>query len=192
MPDERVTTQRTNERTKEGRKEGELGRKRERRNSYRERERALNSIRPETKNSGLCWIDTRISFLLPFTPALDNTVTAAKGSVNVNSTDNRLPSSHCPNWLNFQNSLIFMHSKFSISLVWCHITKLLRHLITIITSLLNFPCFHLYLSQTRDMTWIYFVYILVFLFKHDRCLLSYSLLHALNLSNLIYISTQKM
>ena len=66
LPDERVTTQRTNERTnerwKEGRKEGELGRKRERRNSYREKERALNSIRPETNNSGLCWIDTRISF----------------------------------------------------------------------------------------------------------------------------------
>ena len=61
-----------NERTKERRKERELGRKRERRNSYRERERALNSIRPETNNSGLCWIDTRISFLLPFTPALDN------------------------------------------------------------------------------------------------------------------------
>ena len=58
-----------NERTKEGRKEGELGRKRERRNSYRERERALNSIRPKTNNSGLCWIDTRISFLLRFTPA---------------------------------------------------------------------------------------------------------------------------
>ena len=66
LPDERVTTQRTNERTnvgrKEGRKEGELGRKRERRNSHRERERALNSIRPETNNSGLCWIDTRSSF----------------------------------------------------------------------------------------------------------------------------------
>ena len=66
--------ERTNERRKEGRKEGELGRKRERRNSYRERERALNSIRPETNNSGLCWIDTRSSFLLPFTPALDNNV----------------------------------------------------------------------------------------------------------------------
>ena len=64
--------ERAKERTKEGRKEGELGRKRERRNSYQERERALNSIRPETNNSGLCWIDTRISFLLPFTPALDN------------------------------------------------------------------------------------------------------------------------
>ena len=64
-------TKRTNERTKEG----ELGRKRERRNSYRwEGERALNSIRPETNNSGLCWIDTRISFLLPFTPALDNRI----------------------------------------------------------------------------------------------------------------------
>ncbi len=64
MPNERVTTQRRkegrNERTKagenqkerekegrkEGRKEGELGRKRERRNSYREREKALDSIRP--------------------------------------------------------------------------------------------------------------------------------------------------
>ena len=54
--------ERTNVGRKEGRKEGELGRKRERRNSYRERERALNSIRPETNNSGLCWIDTRISF----------------------------------------------------------------------------------------------------------------------------------
>ena len=64
--------ERTNERRKDGRTEGELGRKRERRNSYRERERALNSIRPETNNNGLCWIDTRISFLLPFTPALDN------------------------------------------------------------------------------------------------------------------------
>ena len=69
-----------NEQRKEGRKEGELGRKRERRNSYRERERALNSIRPETNNSGLCWIDTRISFLLRFTPALDNSsLVTAKG-----------------------------------------------------------------------------------------------------------------
>ena len=68
-----------NERPKEGRKEGELGRKRERRNSYRERERVLNSIRPETNNSGLCWIDTRISFLLPFTPALDNREVAREG-----------------------------------------------------------------------------------------------------------------
>ena len=69
-----------NERTNKGRKERELGRKRERRNSYRERERALNSIRPETNNSGLCWIDTRISFLLPFTPALDNSVLCIKVS----------------------------------------------------------------------------------------------------------------
>ena len=61
-------------RRRERKKEGEVGRKRERRNSYRERERekALDSIRPETNNSVPSWINTTISFLLPFTPALDN------------------------------------------------------------------------------------------------------------------------
>ena len=65
---------RRRERRKEGRKEGRRTREkaREKEQLPREREKALDSIRPETNNSVLCRIDTRISFLLPFTPALDN------------------------------------------------------------------------------------------------------------------------
>ena len=81
LPDERVTTQGR----KEGRQAGENWKEREkdgRKNegkseregtaNEREREKALDSIRPETNNSVLSWINTIISFLLPFTPALDN------------------------------------------------------------------------------------------------------------------------
>ena len=58
------------EREKEGKKENE----REGTANVREgeREKVLDSIHPETNNSVLSWINTRISFLLPFTPALDN------------------------------------------------------------------------------------------------------------------------
>ena len=56
---------------KEGRKEGRRGpegeREKEGRNSYWERGR-----KRDTNNRVLSWINTRISFLLPFTPALDN------------------------------------------------------------------------------------------------------------------------
>ena len=90
LPDERVTSQgrKEGEGRKEGRKEGEnlKERERERRKEgrrtrekarekeqlLREREKALDSIRPETNTRVLSWINTRISFLLPFTPALDN------------------------------------------------------------------------------------------------------------------------
>ena len=83
LPDECVTSQGRKE--KEGRKEGENlkerekeGRRtrekvREKEQLLREREKALDSIRPETNTRVLSWINTRISFLLPFTPALDNT-----------------------------------------------------------------------------------------------------------------------
>ena len=56
-------------RRKEGRKEGENQKEREKegRNSYWERGR-----KGETNNRVLSWVNTRISFLLPFTPALDN------------------------------------------------------------------------------------------------------------------------
>ena len=76
LPDERVTSQgrkastRRRERKKEGRRTREKAREKEQ--LLREREKALNSIHPETNNSVLSWINTRISFLLPFTPALDN------------------------------------------------------------------------------------------------------------------------
>ncbi len=100
LPDERVTTQRRKEgrkegrqartrrreRRKEGRKEGRQagenlkerekeGRKEGRRTREKAREKEQlprEGESPETNNSGLCWIDTRISFLLPFTLALDN------------------------------------------------------------------------------------------------------------------------
>ena len=91
LPDERVTTQRKKEGRKEGKKEGRKARTgrrerttagrrtrekaREKEQLTRERERALDSICPETNNSVLSWINTRISFLLPFTPALDNKLT---------------------------------------------------------------------------------------------------------------------
>ena len=79
--DERVTTQgrkegrqageNWKEREKDGRKnEGES--EREGTANERERQKALDTIRPETNNSVLSWINTIISFLLPFTPALDN------------------------------------------------------------------------------------------------------------------------
>ena len=72
-----------NEGRKEGRREpeGERERKegrrtrekvREKEQLPRERVKALDSIRPETNNSVLSWINTRISFLLLFTSALDN------------------------------------------------------------------------------------------------------------------------
>ena len=64
LPDERVTTQRRKEGRKEGRRTREKAREKEQ--LPREREKALDSIRSETNNSVLCWIDTRISFLLPF------------------------------------------------------------------------------------------------------------------------------
>ena len=59
-----------NEREGESKREREKVREKEQ--LTRERERVLDSIRPETNNSVLSWINTRISFLLPFTPALDN------------------------------------------------------------------------------------------------------------------------
>ena len=49
---------------KERRKENEEE-KREKEQLLREREKSLDSIRPETNNSVLSWINTRISFLLP-------------------------------------------------------------------------------------------------------------------------------
>ena len=80
LPDELVTTQRRKEgrkartgrreRKTEGRRTREKAREKEQ--LTREREKVLDSIRPETNNSVLSWINTRISFLLPFTPALDN------------------------------------------------------------------------------------------------------------------------
>ena len=58
---------------REGRKEGRRGpegeREKEVRNSYWERGR-----KRDTNNRVLSWINTRISFLLPFTPALDNII----------------------------------------------------------------------------------------------------------------------
>ena len=61
---------RRRERKKERRRTREKAREKEQ--LTREREKALDSMRPETNNSVLSWINTRISFLLPFTPALDN------------------------------------------------------------------------------------------------------------------------
>ena len=77
LPDERVTTQQRKQVSKgrkEGRKEGKNQKEkaREKEQLTRKREKALDSIRPETNNSVLSWINTRISFLLPFTPAIDN------------------------------------------------------------------------------------------------------------------------
>ena len=102
LPDERVTTQGRKERTgrrerktagrrtrekarekeqltrerEKAREKEQLTREREKAREKeqltRERERVLDSIRPETNNSVLSWINTRISFLLPFTLALDN------------------------------------------------------------------------------------------------------------------------
>ena len=75
LPDERDTSQgrkegqktRRKERKKDRRKEGRRTREkaREKEQLLREREKALDSIRPETNNSVLSWINTRISFLLP-------------------------------------------------------------------------------------------------------------------------------
>ena len=48
----------------------------------------------------------------------------------------------------------FYISKFRIPLVWCHLTKLWRHLTRVPKFL---PCF--LFTQTCDKTWIYFVYI---------------------------------
>ena len=78
LPNERVTTEgrkegeNRKEREKDGRKENEGESEREGTANEREREKALDSIRPETNNSVLSWINARISFLLPFAPALDN------------------------------------------------------------------------------------------------------------------------
>ena len=62
LPDERDSSQGR----KEGRKENEGESEREGIATEREKEKALDSIRPETNNSVLSWINTRINFLLPF------------------------------------------------------------------------------------------------------------------------------
>ena len=58
--------------------------------------------------------------------------------------------------------------KYSISLVWCHLTKLLRHLIMIITSVPNFH--HVFIlpqsNLCQDMNLFYLH--LSFLFRDDR------------------------
>ena len=56
--------QKERERKKEGSKTREKAREKEQ--LPREREKALDSIRPETNNSFLSWIDTRISFQFAF------------------------------------------------------------------------------------------------------------------------------
>ena len=98
-----------------------------------------------------------------------------------------------PNWLNPQNWLIFIYIlKFSISLVWCHLSKLLRHLIMIITRV---PSFHHVFILPQSNLWqdmnLFHLH-LAFLSRDDWFPLSCSLVHVLDLSNLTYISSQKV
>ena len=82
---------------------------------------------------------------------------------------------------NWQNSQIFIISKFTISFVGCLLTKLLRHLTNVSNYLsrFSFP----QSNSWQDMN--LFCLHLFLLSRDDSYLLFYSLLHALELSILI-------
>ena len=98
-----------------------------------------------------------------------------------------------PNWwllwlqqTTFSKFANFNRSKFKISLVWCHLTKLLHHL----THVPNFYCFSFLQSNLwQDMN--LFCLHLVFLCRNDKCLLSWPLVNAPELSHLTCICTQR-
>ena len=91
------------ERKTEGRRTREKAREKEQ--LTREREKALDSICPETNNSVLSWINTRISFLLPFTPALDNILKSQNPPLTL-----PVRTSFTSPWLHFLSGIFILTS----------------------------------------------------------------------------------
>ena len=99
---------------------------------------------------------------------------------------------YCPNVSIYKIRWFLNILKFSISLVWCHFTKLLRYLIMIITRVPNFHHGFYFTSvklRTRheNILFTFGLPVLRILVYPILC----SLVHALDLSNLTRISAQR-
>ena len=140
----------------------------------------------ERKREGACtglWTET----YLPSHRVPHPLLLPTKGPVHLNSTDNRLLNNCNLNYVIFKISKFLYILKFIISFVRCHLIKLIRHLIMIITCVPNFQ--HVFVlphsNLWLDMNVLYLH--LAFLSGDDRCLLS-SIRWCMRLTFLIWLT----